>query len=883
MRIFRIIRRNKIVLKIENFVRHTEPLMWLLRSIKSLVSRIKFKLGTSLFKNKGNRLYNSPAEYFERISSKIKDMPVSNGGRYYQKFNYKIGIITDDFLYDTFKDAADFKFIYPNSWQNDIKNIDAFLIITGWKGLKDEWQGCAIKNSTQQNIIYNIIEKCNSSDIPTFFYSIEDPPNYDRFITVAQKCRYVFTTAAEVVENYKRDCGHDRVYALRFGINPLFHNPVGFKSAPKIHDVIFSGSWMEKYPQRGKDLTIIFNGILNSGYGLKIIDRNYHLPNAEYKFPKQFEKYTSPAIDHENLQKVHKLYDWAVNINSVKDSRTMFANRVYELQASGNLLISNYSVGVNSYLPGVFTVQNSDEVKRILDSFSEEEIYRRQIAGIRFSMTGETCFDRLSSMLKRAELKAEVSDRSVLVIGDNSKKSMLDMFERQTYQNKTFVSKDEAIPSMLKNYDIITFFGENVLYSEFYLEDMINGFKYTDCDYITKAAFFFNNKLIKGTEHNFVNSMESKYRTVFWSSSFEPEFLLSVDGKHQLKNGYSIDRFNCVFKEYKPEYLLSVIVPVYNNGKHLYGKAFASLMRSSMFNKMEIILVDDGSSDDYTVKIVSNLEKTYDNVRAFYFNDGGSGSASRPRNKGVEIATSKYITFLDPDNEAISDGYARLYDQAVNGNFDLTVGNIQKYTTKEITMNYYHYFKDRYGSDIVEGDKKDFLGKINFCPMSIQAMVIKKELIDRSGIEEVVGAVGQDSLFSWQLLYYAKRIKAIDLPIHIYYAMTAGSVTNVIKLNYFKKQALLETDQVKWLLKENLIDIYMSTRFNVFIKDWIFTKLAGADLQCGGDCAQTVYKSLTLYKDYYNNKESIINKFMELCASGSFSDAYDFIVKEKQK
>ena len=44
----------------------------------------------------------------------------------------------------------------------------------------------------------------------------------------------------------------------------------------------------------------------------------------------------------------HRLFRWAINVNSVKYSETMFANRVYELQAMGNLLLTNYSMGVNN-------------------------------------------------------------------------------------------------------------------------------------------------------------------------------------------------------------------------------------------------------------------------------------------------------------------------------------------------------------------------------------------------------------------------------------------------------------------------------------------------------------------------------------------------------
>ena len=73
--------------------------------------------------------------------------------------------------------------------------------------------------------------------------------------------------------------------------------------------------------------------------------------------------------------------------------------------------------------------------------------------------------------------------------------------------------------------------------------------------------------------------------------------ILGFTGTTNLQNGYSIDHFNynesiLVHEEREESYSLSVIVPIYNNGKQLLGKAFSSLQRSSMFADMEIVLVD---------------------------------------------------------------------------------------------------------------------------------------------------------------------------------------------------------------------------------------------------------------------------------------------------
>ena len=91
-------------------------------------------------------------------------------------------------------------------------------------------------------------------------------------------------------------------------------------------------------------------------------------------------------------------------------------------------------------------------------------------------------------------------------------------------------------------------------------------------------------------------------------------------------------------KETHQEAELSVIVPAYNNGKHLIHKCCQSIFRSSINKLAKVIIVDDGSTDPKTQATLSLLEKTKPNVEVFRFPPGGSGSASRPRNKGLELS-----------------------------------------------------------------------------------------------------------------------------------------------------------------------------------------------------------------------------------------------------
>ena len=64
----------------------------------------------------------------------------------------------------------------------------------------DDWYG-----DERHGEIPEVIEYANARDITTVFQSIEDPTNYERYLPIAAKCDYIFTTDADCVERYKED------------------------------------------------------------------------------------------------------------------------------------------------------------------------------------------------------------------------------------------------------------------------------------------------------------------------------------------------------------------------------------------------------------------------------------------------------------------------------------------------------------------------------------------------------------------------------------------------------------------------------------------------------------------------------------------------------
>ena len=101
--------------------------------------------------------------------------------------------------------------------------------------------------------------------------------------------------------------------------------------------------------------------------------------------------------------------------------------------------------------------------------------------------------------------------------------------------------------------------------------------------------------------------------------------------------------------------LISVIVPCFNSGKTL-NRTISSIKNQSWTDK-EIILVNDGSNDKETLKILKDLKKD-DLVTIFDQPNQGLSSA---RNKGVINSKGSYLFFLDADDWIESNTLEELY------------------------------------------------------------------------------------------------------------------------------------------------------------------------------------------------------------------------------
>lgn len=124
--------------------------------------------------------------------------------------------------------------------------------------------------------------------------------------------------------------------------------------------------------------------------------------------------------------------------------------------------------------------------------------------------------------------------------------------------------------------------------------------------------------------------------------------------------------------------LISVIIPVYNNAKHL-ERCLDSVI-SQTHKNLEIILINDGSQDN-SAKIIEKFAATDKRIISIHQENQGVSAA---RNKGLEISTGDFVGFIDADDEAELDLYEFLLQNLIQNHADISHCGFSLIKTDEI-------------------------------------------------------------------------------------------------------------------------------------------------------------------------------------------------------
>jgi len=200
---------------------------------------------------------------------------------------------------------------------------------------------------------------------------------------------------------------------------------------------------------------------------------------------------------------------------------------------------------------------------------------------------------------------------------------------------------------------------------------------------------------------------------------------------------------------------VSVVIPTYNRG-HLLRASVGSVLSQS-FGDFEVIIVDDGSSDN-----TADIVKSIDDPRVRYISLDENRGAPFARNVGIDAARGEFVAFQDSDNEWKSKKLEKQMHAFANATGDVGV----VYTGTWRFGKGHPYYLPHKTVGCKQGDVHKELLNGNF--VDLPTSVVRKRCFNKSGVfDERLGRLQEWDLFIRISRYY--RFVYLDEPLSLSY------------------------------------------------------------------------------------------------------------------
>ncbi|WP_270504404.1 glycosyltransferase family 2 protein [Eubacterium limosum] len=215
---------------------------------------------------------------------------------------------------------------------------------------------------------------------------------------------------------------------------------------------------------------------------------------------------------------------------------------------------------------------------------------------------------------------------------------------------------------------------------------------------------------------------------------------------------------------------ISVIIPVFNVEKFL--KKCVDSVVNQTYRNLEIILVDDGSTDNSS-KLCDKFKKKDSRIVVIHKKNGGLSDA---RNIGISKASGKYISFVDSDDFVNLDMYEILHNELVNNGADIAVcGFFECYKNKRIENGFSN--KDK----CILTSKEAIVNLDKIFPMAWNKLY-KKEIF--SDIKYPVGKYNEDTFIILKILMKAERIVITNKKLYYYVKRNDSIMTEKFNIKH---------------------------------------------------------------------------------------------------
>lgn len=214
--------------------------------------------------------------------------------------------------------------------------------------------------------------------------------------------------------------------------------------------------------------------------------------------------------------------------------------------------------------------------------------------------------------------------------------------------------------------------------------------------------------------------------------------------------------------------MISIIVPVYNVEDYLC-ECVNSILEQS-YTELEIILVDDGSTD-LCPAMCDEYAKMDRRVKTIHKQNGGLADA---RNAGLRIATGEYIGYVDSDDYIHPRMYEWLYESIQESHAEIAICRFQPFSER---AEEYHgkmpnqkcFTRDEILDAYINENTEQLITP------SVWSKLFKRECIE--GLSFPVGKLCEDIVYTTKAFYNANKVSYLEAELY-YYRQRVGSIMN---------------------------------------------------------------------------------------------------------
>lgn len=288
---------------------------------------------------------------------------------------------------------------------------------------------------------------------------------------------------------------------------------------------------------------------------------------------------------------------------------------------------------------------------------------------------------------------------------------------------------------------------------------------------------------------------------------------------------------------------ISVIIPCYNVQKYIM-RCFDSIYSQTYgFENLEVILIDDLSTDN-TWSVLESLQRQYpENVISLKTQK--KGKCGGARNLGMDICTGKYITFVDADDYVHPDMLRVLHDRMTEDDYDVAQCGVSCFKADKPNVLEVNDFEiQRLDLDNVDNRKNLILYLTGFTNVTAWAKLYSTEFIREHNLRFIEDVYYEDTHFSMLCVLLAKKYCKVQSTLYYYFENTEGIIRSEIS-NAKIRDAKIIMDHIRLAIQSRKAE------------------LGNVIEQC--HCEIQSFLLWHQYLESYNRIENFLKKELDIC------------------